>query len=310
MLAIAYYSGSSPSLQAISFVFGLMTQFGFSTPADLLTEYNSLTQLDNWLKSERLYLESESRQLDALKARLEEATRSYEYWKMMVQNQENLVAQTEAELNNWIQKRDELTRKRDEVQVNVNNLRSQLNVLTSQRTHLQSQLDTRQSQRKGLETSVAQKQGEIKSLQDSVDIAKSGKDAAESDLSLVKVSLARAKVEIGALRHELFLILAQPYLFWGGISLLAFSAVAFLGAVRHRIDISRLGILLFYFGRIGAKSGVYLHMVRRSLVSNISRVKKRIGAVRREVRRGKKRAARKKIPRKRPSPEKRRVSSV
>lgn len=274
-LAIAYFSGSSASLESISFIFGLMGRFGFSTPANLLVEYNSLSQLNDWLKSERSYIESESRQLDALKARVNDAERTLQYWRTMVQNQEDLVARTEADLNYWIQKRDELTRKRDQAQANVDSLRIQLNSLTSRRAQLQSSLDTRLSNKMELEMSVAQKEGEIRTLQQSVSEARSSKDAAESELSETEASLAPAKTEADGLRRELFLVSAQPYLIWGGLSLLALFVLAFLVMIKkHEIDVSRLNTLVDHLRPFVVKSVAHAQKARDLIVSNIGKARR------------------------------------
>ena len=262
---------------SISTIFNVMGKLGFISPPELLAEYNSLRQLDDWLKSERSYLESESRQLDTLKARLDEADRTLQYWRTMVQSQEDLVARTEADLNYWTQKRDELIHKRDQAQANVDSLRSQLNSLTSQRAQLQSSLDTLLSKKKELEVSVTQKEGEVRTLQQSVSEAKSSKDAAESELSETEASLGPARAEADGLRHELFLVSAQPYLIFGGLSLLALSVLAFLVMVRrHEIDVSRLSILSEHLRGFVSKFAVYSQKTRDMLISKIGRGKKAV----------------------------------
>jgi septal ring factor EnvC (AmiA/AmiB activator) len=272
---IAYYSGGSGGLEAVSYIFSFMATFGFSTPANLLTEYNSLRQLEDWLKNERSYLESESRQLGTLKARLDEADRTLQYWRTMVQNQENVVARTEADLNYWIQKRDELTRNRDQSQANVDSLRGQLNSMTSRRTQLQSSFDTRLSTKRELEISVAQKESEIKALQQSVSESRSNKDAAESELSETEASLAPARTEADGLRQELFLVSAQPYLIWGGMSFLALFVLAFLVMVRkHEIDVSRLNTLADHLRPSVVKFVAYAQRVRDLAASNIVKARR------------------------------------
>ena len=224
--AIAVLLTGGLALSDIPTILTILSGFGIDVES-MWKEYNELQQLKTWLQNEEAWLKSEYEQLRVLKAELDRATSDLAHWNEKVQNQQAGVAKTQNDLDYWTSKKTQLTSQLTDAQNKVDQLTAQIRTLESQQAQAQASLDSDLAKEEELKSSIESQQAEVNTLEDLIASRSGERFAAQTALQKCEADIQRARSQANDLSYEINLVVAHPYLRWGGLAIFT-GAIAIL----------------------------------------------------------------------------------